>query len=591
MIKEYQRLKENYLEDYKHLTKKYNVISTLRLLIAIALIFSAFKSFSTSEIEYLVSSVITLIAFLLLLIIHGKISWNRRIKKELIDINNDEISYLKGEDTPYADGSEYIDFKHFFSFDLDFFGKNSLFQNLNRTAIYIGSKKLSELLLSLLTNSQILSNQQAILELSKKIVWRQHLFSLSRITKDSQEEYQNLIKWSEFKQRNTPKILYIVLYTTPILFISSLIAFLLTKNPNFLYASIGSFLFNLALVVTQIKKIKREIINSDKIHDTVKKYGLIIEQIENEKFDSEKLNSLKQKLTYKSGLASKQIKRLSSLFSNLESIHNVLAAFIFNGTFLYHIFVLVNLLKWKEEYSKHIKEWLDVIGEFEALNSLSNFLYNNPTFSFPSLNKNYDIEFKELGHPLIDIKKRIRNNVAFKKQKFIILTGSNMSGKSTFLRTLGVNMVLAGIGAPICSTKANVHPLKVIVSMRQSDSLYEGESYFFAEVKRLKKIMNELEEEIGFVLLDEVLKGTNSEDKQTGTIKVIKKIISKNAIGSIATHDLDICQITDSYPNNLINKCFEAEIINNDLSFDYKLKNGICKNKSATFLMKKMKII
>ena len=166
-----------------------------------------------------------------------------------------------------------------------------------------------------------------------------------------------------------------------------------------------------------------------------------------------------------------------------------------------------------------------------------------------------------------------------------------MSGKSTFLRTLGINMVLAGIGSPICSTKANVHPLNVIVSMRQTDSLNDGESYFFAEVKRLRQIMDKLQSEICFVLLDEVLKGTNSDDKQTGTIEVIKKIISKNAIGSIATHDLEVCQTTNDYPNKLINKCFEVEIINNNLSFDYKLKDGICRNKSATFLMKKMNVI
>ncbi len=231
------------------------------------------------------------------------------------------------------------------------------------------------------------------------------------------------------------------------------------------------------------------------------------------------------------------------------------------------------------------------MGEFEALNSLANFSYNNSKFTFPNLNNNFEISFSELGHPLIAEEKRICNDVEFIDNRFIILTGSNMSGKSTFLRTLGINMILAGTGSPVCSSNASIHPLDVIVSMRQSDSLADSESYFFAEVKRLKHIMNALDKKVCFVLLDEILRGTNSDDKRHGTIEVIKKILNKNAIGAIATHDMEICKTTEEFPNILTNKCFEVEIINNDLSFDYKLRDGICKNKSATFLMKKMEVI
>jgi DNA mismatch repair ATPase MutS len=166
-----------------------------------------------------------------------------------------------------------------------------------------------------------------------------------------------------------------------------------------------------------------------------------------------------------------------------------------------------------------------------------------------------------------------------------------MSGKSTFLRTLGINMILGNAGAPICASNAQIHPLPVVVSMRMSDSLTDSESYFFAEVKRLKQIMDELEHQICFVLLDEILKGTNSDDKRLGTVKVIEKLVKKNVIGAIATHDLEVCNITLVYPKNLSNHCFEVEIINNELAFDYKLRNGICKNKSASFLMNKLEII
>jgi len=173
----------------------------------------------------------------------------------------------------------------------------------------------------------------------------------------------------------------------------------------------------------------------------------------------------------------------------------------------------------------------------------------------------------------------------------MILTGSNMSGKSTFLRSLGVNMVLSNIGSCICAASANIHPLSILVSMRLSDSLAESESYFFAEVKRLKEIMQELDNGPAFVLLDEILRGTNSDDKRNGTIGVIKKLMLKKAIGAIATHDLEICKTTLQYPNYLNNHCFEVEIVNNELVFDYKLREGICQNQSASFLMKRMAII
>ena len=166
-----------------------------------------------------------------------------------------------------------------------------------------------------------------------------------------------------------------------------------------------------------------------------------------------------------------------------------------------------------------------------------------------------------------------------------------MSGKSTFLRTIGINLVLGGIGAPVCASHAAIHPKKVLVSMRLSDSLSNAESYFYAEVKRLKYILDCVRTEDCFVLLDEILRGTNSEDKQFGTMEYIKQLISTNVLGIIATHDLEVCKLEESYPDVLSNRNFAVEIINNELAFDYKLRTGICNSKSASFMMKKMGVI
>jgi DNA mismatch repair ATPase MutS len=279
------------------------------------------------------------------------------------------------------------------------------------------------------------------------------------------------------------------------------------------------------------------------------------------------------------------------LFSNMETIGNFVTALLFNGTFLFNVHVLKSMIAWKKEHAIVLEEWLEVIGEFEMLNSLANFAYNNPEFVYPKLNTNFEIDFSNLSHPLLNATSRVGNEVQFQPQSFMILTGSNMSGKSTFLRSLGINMVLSGMGSPVCASQANVHPLPVLVSMRLSDSLSDSESYFFAEIKRLKQIMDELEGNPAFVLLDEILRGTNSDDKRNGTIEVVKKVIAKKAIGAIATHDIEVCLTTNDYPNTLTNKCFEVEISNNELHFDYKLRDGICQNKSATFLMQKMGVI
>lgn len=166
-----------------------------------------------------------------------------------------------------------------------------------------------------------------------------------------------------------------------------------------------------------------------------------------------------------------------------------------------------------------------------------------------------------------------------------------MSGKSTFLRTLGVNMLLAQVGLPVCAREAAIHPLPLLVSMRLSDSLSDGKSYFFAEINRIEQIMTALKRERCMVLLDEILRGTNSEDKQYGTIKIIERLLSLKAIGIVATHDIEVCKTADRYSQQLQNKCFESYIHEGELSFDYKLREGICQNKNATFLMEKLGII
>jgi DNA mismatch repair ATPase MutS len=523
--------------------------------------------------------------------IHSKLLFERKINTALREINENEISYLDKKTIPFESGLEFNDFQHPYAYDLDIFGEHSLFQNLNRTASFTGKKKLAEQLLTLSPNQEIIENQTAVKELSRKLDWRQNFLALAKVSQDSKASYETLMAWGKFISAPLSQVAIVLSYVTPLLFLAVLVSYIFTLVPVLLSYLSYLFILNLLIMGKFYKRIQIEIANAEGIDKVISQYGLLLKKIEEESFHSQKLKDLQQKLTFKKENASVHLKTLSGLFSNMDTIANLLTASLFNGTFLFNLHVLKKLLNWKNEHAEALEDWLCVIGEFEMLNSLANFSYNNTEFVYPKLNTEFKIDFAELSHPLLNAKTRVGNEVAFHPQSFMILTGSNMSGKSTFLRSLGINMVLSGMGSVVCATEANVHPLPVLVSMRLSDSLSDSESYFFAEIKRLKQIMDELEGNAAFVLLDEILRGTNSDDKRNGTIEVVKKVIAHKAIGAIATHDIEVCLTTNEYPDILTNKCFEVEIENDELHFDYKLRDGICKNKSATFLMKKMGVI
>ena len=587
----YKSKKESYSTQLNTINKKYNSISFFRLLTIVLFLVSIYYYIQTSEVVLIILAVVLFGSFILLMRFHSKLSLQKQILIALIEINKNEISYLERNKIIFENGQEFNDFHHPYAYDLDIFGEDSLFQNLNRTATFIGKKTLAKQLLTLLPNEEILKNHKAIKELSTKLDWRQEFLAFAKISQDTQSSYETLLKWSTLKSRPLSKATMLISYISPILFFGVFIAYLVTSKLVFISYLAYLFVFNLAFMGRFLRRIQIEIANAENVDKIINQYSLLVQKIEKETFESQKLIDLQQKLTYKKENASVHLKQLAVLFSKMDSIGNFVTALVFNGTFLFNLHVLKSLIQWKKNHAEALEDWLEVIGEFEMLNSLGNLSYNNPGFVFPNINTNFEIDFSDLSHPLLNEKTRVGNEVRFLPQSFMILTGSNMSGKSTFLSSLGINMVLSGMGSAVCASSANVHPLPVLVSMRLSDSLSDSESYFFAEIKRLKQIMDELQETPAFVLLDEILRGTNSDDKRNGTIEVVKKVIAKKAIGVIATHDIEVCLTANDFPDTLINKCFEVEIQNDELHFDYKLRDGICKNRSATFLMKKMGVI
>jgi hypothetical protein len=407
-----------------------------------------------------------------------------------------------------------------------------------------------------------------------------------------EKEMHQLKAWINSPSVFSNTILYYILMIFPLASISSLVWYFASENDRALNAFFALFTINLIIAFSFARKISSHLSVSTSVNKVLQQFASQLRLIEAQPFQSPLLKDIQAKLKTGNSSASGSIAKLASLFNNLETIINLLVSILLNGLFLFHIHVLFALEKWKKENGRKIMPWLELLGEVESLCSFANLSFNNPAFCWPVVTEKESLATEDMGHLLIRASKRISNNISFNQQPFVILTGSNMSGKSTFLRTLGLNLVLARSGSAVCARRFEFYPYDVQVSMRITDSLQDSESFFYAELKRLHQIIQQLQTgHKTFVILDEILRGTNSNDKHSGTVGLIRKMVAAHACGIIATHDLTVSKLADEYPAHVSNKCFESRIINDELIFDYKLGDGVCSTLSASFLMKKMGVI
>ncbi|MGB5459955.1 MAG: DNA mismatch repair protein MutS, partial [Eudoraea sp.] len=285
------------------------------------------------------------------------------------------------------------------------------------------------------------------------------------------------------------------------------------------------------------------------------------------------------------------LKQFSGMLNAFDQRNNMIFGALANGFLLWDLRYAYSIEKWISVHGNSVERWLNTIAFFDSYNSLGNFAFNHPDYTFPEITKNdLIIEAKNISHPMLDPAEGVTNNFKISKEEFFVITGANMAGKSTFLRTISLQIVMANMGLPVCATFLRYQPIKLITSMRTVDSLTEHESYFFSELKRLKFIIDSISDDQYFIVLDEILKGTNSTDKAIGSRKFIEKLVGSNSTGLIATHDLSLCEVAKSL-EKVDNYYFDAAIVNDELHFDYKFKKGICQNMNASFLLKKMKIV
>ncbi|MEM6643058.1 MAG: DNA mismatch repair protein [Bacteroidota bacterium] len=572
--------------------KKDRQLSYVRFFIVISAVFAGYQFFANQQLLWISITGLLVFVFLLLVKNHRTVKIRAAFLQQKIDVNKRELHFLqKGDPLVFDGGEEFIQSNHNFSYDLDFFGHHSLFQSLNRAGTQAGKRILANSLLNIPKIDLAKARQVAVKELAANVSWRQSILAWSQLRPDDAESYQGLLKWSRQEPKTLRNFARILQYLLPALFLVCFALYLVLSSGLLGNVSGLLFLLNLAVFASYGKALKQELTATTQIEKTLRNYARMLVEVEGQAFESPLLKAVQQKLLHGDVCASKSIEKLASLFGRMEHVTNIVASPLLNGSLLFHVHVLSGLNRWRAAHASQVEVWLDALGEIEFLSSLGNLSYNHPNFAFPKLNREKKIRFDDLGHPLLSEVQAVTNSVDLSGNRFFILTGSNMSGKSTFLRALGTNMVLGSIGAPVFAKEAEIHPLPVFVSMRLTDNLTDSESFFYAEVKRLKLIMEQLETEPCFILLDEILRGTNSDDKRAGTMEVIKKMAAKQAYGGIATHDLEVCNVTEQFPQVLVNKRFEVQMDEDELFFDYKLRDGICENKSASFIMKKMGVI
>ncbi|WP_420575156.1 MutS-related protein [Kordia sp.] len=583
----YSQQKAKFVSELKVQRRKLNQSSFLRLIVFLSIAFAIYLLFGQWPYVIL-ASVIGMAIFLFLIFRHSDLVYQSNKLKALIQYNQLEIDVLNGDLSKLPTGEEFLDASHEFSYDIDLFGNASFFQYLNRSTTREGKNELAALLASN-DISDISIRQKAIQELAEKADWRQHFSAIALLIK-VETTSKSITDWlKEYKAFIPKSIRYLPMIFSGISVAIITLAFL--QIIPFLYVLL-LLLLGLGITGRFLKSITKLSFHTSKAKDTFQQYGQLLQRIEAETFTAKLLKEKQQNIHSDTQKASTLVREFSKRIDALDNRNNILVGIFLNGFLLWDISKSYQIETWISKHSTKVQQWFEVVTFFDAYNSLGNFAFNHPQFNYPTIVENVPqvINAKQLGHPLLRTTNRIDNDFNIGNSEFFIVTGANMAGKSTFLRTVSLGIVMSNVGLSICAETAAYSPIKLITSMRTTDSLAEGASYFFSELQRLKMIVDKIEADTYFIILDEILKGTNSHDKAMGSKKIVQKLASQNAAGIIATHDLSLCELEKEI-TQVKNYFFDAEIINDELFFGYQLKKGICSNMNASFLLKKMEIV
>lgn len=568
-------------------------ISMLRLALFIAGIAGLYFFFNQTTL-LIICICLTFLPLFILVKIHNRFFIRKEWLETQARIIQEELQALSGDYSSFEDGKEYVNPEHPYSFDLDIFGRRSLFQSINRTCTFFGKVRLAEWLQNHLhEKTSIEKRQEMVREISEHTLFREQFRVAGLVHHSQSSDAEKIQAWSQSPAQYlhagwVKAFIWGVPVINSLLLITSLAEW---TSFSWLGLSFGIFLvlsFGIIKRATYIQETYGKQLKS------LNGYARLIALAKAEDWKSAGMQELMERLNLNGQSPVQALQQLSKELDRLDLRNNQFLYVLLEGSIFFQLQEIVRIERWKARYGQHINEWLETVGELDALCSLGTFAYNHPQYTYPELTeKPFCFLATQMGHPLMPASQCVKNDATIPSRPFfLIITGANMAGKSTYLRTIGVNYLLACIGAPVCCEKLKLHPNQLITSLRTSDSLSDNESYFFAELKRLKRIIDLLNQgQQLFIILDEILKGTNSMDKQKGSFDLIRQFMQLKANGIIATHDLLLGSLIKQFPEEIRNYCFEADIKENELTFSYKLREGVAQNMNACFLMKKMGII
>lgn len=568
-------------------------ISMLRLALFIAGIAGLYFFFNQTTL-LIVCICLTFLPLFILVKIHNRFFIRKEWLETQARIIQEELQALSGDYSSFEDGKEYVNPEHPYSFDLDIFGRRSLFQSINRTCTFFGKDRLAKWLQNHLhKKTSIEKRQEMVREISEHTLFREQFRVAGLVHHGQSSDVKKIQAWSQSPAQYlhagwVKAFIWGVPVINSLLLITSLIGW---TSFSCLGLSFGIFLvlsFGIIKRATYIQETYGKKLKS------LNGYARLIALAKAEDWKSAGMLELMERFNLNGQSPVQALQQLSKELDRLDLRNNQFLYVLLEGSIFFQLQEIVRIERWKVRYGQYISEWLETVGELDALCSLGTFAYNHPQYTYPELTeKPFCFLATQMGHPLMPVSQCVKNDATIPSRPFfLIITGANMAGKSTYLRTIGVNYLLACVGAPVCCEKLKLHPNQLITSLRTSDSLSDNESYFFAELKRLKRIIDLLNQgQQLFIILDEILKGTNSMDKQKGSFDLIRQFMQLKANGIIATHDLLLGSLIKQFPEEIRNYCFEADIKDNELTFSYKLREGVAQNMNACFLMKKMGII
>ncbi|MGL4772051.1 MAG: MutS-related protein [Clostridium sp.] len=524
--------------------------------------------------------------FMAIVLIHQKEVERRRKLNILNRLNEDGIKRVKGEFSSFEDnGEEFIDEKSAFTNDLDVFGKNSLFQLINTTITVEGRKVLYEIL-SLkreYSKEEIEENQKAIQELGDNIAWRQNFYVEGSTKTNKNNDAIEFIKWSVNKTKRNSGAIFISYLFIAITLISIGLSIAKILPPSYV---ILVLMINFVVIKALSKNAREDIDLLYKSKNAIKANARLLALIENEEFKSKALKDIKGEITSQDKTCTKEMKRISNIVDWIGDSKGNAFYFLMNIVFFSDIFIMKNAWEWRERNGSKVAIWLSIVGEIDALNSISNLHFDFGSWTYPTISNDMMVEGKSIKHPLIG-ERAVGNSYNLSNgKKVTLITGSNMSGKSTFLRTIGINLLLSYIGAPVSADEFKCGKMNIYTCMRTKDNLEESISSFYAEILRIKLLLEATKSgEKVFFLLDEIFKGTNSKDRHTGATVLIKQLIKEGAIGLVSTHDLELCDLEESI-KEIDNYNFREYYKDNKINFDYKLRKGKSETQNAIHLMR-----